>query len=187
MPVSAVHTIAYFTDALAPIWDIPLVEGQVLKKKRVPISPELQAAIDELVGRAVFLAGNVRHVPVDGSWSLDADYSLNAVLGRRIVDAMDRDLEYRRELAFVQEVVLALAGLGVPGLSVAAQADATYSDPNIDFGGIVDLDNSEEITRTSQVTKKFAELVGQNHRLTEAELTHLYVRHLYSLLRGRSD
>lgn len=186
VPVAALHTIAYFADALSPIWDVPVIEGQLLKKKRVPVNPELQGGIDELVGRAVLFARNVRHVYVDGAWSLDADYDLNLVFGKRIIEAMSRDREFRKELAFVQEVVLALAGLGLPGLSNAAQADATYSDPNIDVGGIIDLSNTEVLTRTSQVTNQFSELLGRQHRLTEAEVTHLYIRHLYSVLGGRN-
>lgn len=185
VPVAAIHTIAYFSDALSPIWEVPLIEGQLLKKKRVPINPELQGGIDELVGRAVLFAYNVRHVYVDEAWSLDAYYDLNLVFGKRIIEAMGKDREFRKELSFVQEVVLALAGLGVPGLSAAAQADATYSDPNIDIGGVIDLSNAEGLTRTSQVTNQFAELLGREHRLTKSEITHLYIRHLYSVLGGR--
>jgi hypothetical protein len=184
IPLSVVHTIAYFTDALAPVWGIPLVEGQLLKKN-VPTSPELQADIDRLVGQAVLLATNIRYVRSGHSWSLDADYSLHPKFGPRIVESMSRDTQYVRELAFVREVVLALAGLGVDGISVAAPVDATYGDPNVGIGGIVNLDNAEEITRTTQVAKRFAELLREDHNLGEAEITHLYVRHLYSRLRKK--
>jgi hypothetical protein len=99
---------------------------------------------------------------------------------------MAQDSEYARELAFVKEVVLALAGLGVEGISVAAPADATYGDPNVGIGGLINLDNAEEMTRTTEVAQRFAKLLSEDHDLGEAEVTHLYVRHLYSRLRTRS-
>jgi hypothetical protein len=186
VPLPVIHTIAYFTDALAPIWNIPLIEGQVLKKRRIPANPELQAEIDRLVGQAVILASRVRHVYSDGTWSLDAEYSLNRVFGDRIIAAISGDNVSLRELHFVREVVLALAGLGVPGISMAAQADASYSDPNIDFGEMIDFLGSGKLTRTTQVAKRFNELLDDDRGLSEAEITHLYVRHLYSSLRGQS-
>jgi hypothetical protein len=187
VPLAAIHAIAYFTDALAPIWNLPLIEKQLLKTERVPLSPELQSEIDRLVGKAVLLTSRIRHVRVDGSWSLDAEYRLNGPLSDPIFTAIRADTQFNHELTFVREVVLALAGLGIPGISSAVSADASYSDPNIDFGDILNLDESGKITRTTQVANRFAELIGGLRTISDAEATHLYVRHLYSILRNRDE
>lgn len=184
VPLGALHTIAYFTDALAPIWDFPLVEAQLLKRETAPTNPELQEQVDELVGEAVLFASNLRHYEYHGRWRLDATYRLNTEFSARIIAAVEDDPEFSRELFFVREVVLALAGLGLPGISQAASADATYSDPSVDYGSVIDLSSSGgNVTKTAQVAGRFAALLAEEN-VSAAELTHLYVRHLYSQLGG---
>ncbi len=183
--LTALHTIAYFSDALAPVWGIPVIDRQILKRRRGPVSPVLQADIDTLVGQAVILASRVSHVQEEGKWRLDARYSLNKSFSQPIFDAMLQSAQFRRELDFVQEVVLALAGLGAEGLSKAPEVDATYADPDVDVGNVIDLDfRGGSLTKTVEVARRFRALIEDQRRLTDAELTHLYVRHLYGQLQS---
>ncbi|MGA3562128.1 hypothetical protein [Melissospora conviva] len=184
-PLHALHAIAYFADALAPAWELPVLERQVLKGGGVPTSPDLQRDIDQLVGRAVVLASDIHHLQLCGQWTLEANYQLNPRFSPRIIEAMSRDATLRRELKFVSEVVLALSGLGLPGIPNATQADASYADPNVDEGDLVELDGDRP-SKTSRVTTRLQELLGSSSRLNEAEVTHLYIRHLYASL-GRTD
>lgn len=66
--------------------------------------------------------------------------------------------------------------------------DANYSDPLLDFGNLIDLAPEDmKPTRTAQVTERFASLMEGERACTDAELTHLYVRHLYSQLQEATD
>lgn len=51
-PVSghAIHALAYLSDALAPVWNLPVVETELLKRRHRPFFPALQADLDWLVG-----------------------------------------------------------------------------------------------------------------------------------------
>ncbi|MBO2449038.1 hypothetical protein J4573_18185 [Actinomadura barringtoniae] len=188
VPLPALHAIAYFADALAPIWNIPVVEAQVLKRAILPLNPELQRDIDELVGMAVLIPTQIQHIQTGDGWRLDAEYSLNSIFSSRIIDAMSVDEGWSRELLLAREVTLALAGLGTYGIAGAVLVDATYSDPLLDTGNVVDLAPESAIpTRTAQVTERFATLMAGTRDLTDSELTHLYVRHLYAQLGASGD
>lgn len=186
-PLQVIHTVAYFADALAPLWNIPVVEGQLLKKVDAPSNPEIQADIDSLVGRGVLVPSSVRHIETSNGRRIDAKYALNMDFAGRILEAISLDEQFSKELSFIHEVTLALSGLGVSGMGNAVLVDATYSDPLLDFGSIVDLSSDIAPTRTIQVSQRFSQLMSTDRRLSDAELTHLYVRHLYGLVRTADD
>ncbi|MFS8104611.1 hypothetical protein LFM09_46665 [Lentzea alba] len=186
-PLQVIHTVAYFADALAPLWNIPVVEGQLLKKADVPSNPEIQADIDSLVGRGVLIPSSVRHVETSNGRRIDAKYALNMDFAERILEAISLDEQFSKELSFVHEVTLALSGLGVSGMGNAVLVDATYADPLLDFGSIVNLSPDIVPTRTVQVSQRFSQLMSTERSLSDAELTHLYVRHLYGLVRTADD
>ncbi|MDX8143946.1 hypothetical protein SK854_17640 [Lentzea sp. BCCO 10_0061] len=182
------HTVAYFADALAPIWNIPVLESRLLKKVDVPSNPEIQADIDSLVGRGVLMPSSVHYLTVSSGRRIDAKYALNPTFSARILAAISSDEQFSRELSFVLEVTLALSGLGISGMNQAVLVDATYSDPLVDFGSVVDLSPEDaQPTRTVQVSQRFTQLMASERALSDAELTHLYVRHLYGLIGADDD
>ncbi|MFI6628454.1 hypothetical protein ACI2LC_46465 [Nonomuraea wenchangensis] len=184
-PLTTIHAVAYFADVLAPVWQIPVLESQILKKAELPTNPELQRDIDRLVGIGVLVPSNIRHIQSGALWRLDANYALHSLFGPRILDALERDNQYSRELHFVREVTLALAGIGTYGLGGAVLADATYSDPLLGIGSVVDLaPENSRITRTVEVSERFRTLMASQRKLSDAEVIHLYVRHLYSALKA---
>ena len=86
-----------------------------------------------------------------------------------------------RKLDFVREVVYAASGLGPSGIDDLGQVDAAYSDPLIDVGNVVDIDTEAgRANATARVALRFGELTQDSRELTDAELVHLYVRHLYA-------
>ena len=182
------HAIAYFTDALAPVWSIPVVEAYVLKRSNLSLSPELQHDIDDLVGMTILVPQRISHVQSENGWRLDAEYTLNTRFSDRVIEVMSEDDEWKRELLLAREVTLALTGLGAYGITGAVLVDATYSDPLLDIGNLVDLaPEGARLTRTAQVAERFATLMASERSLTDSELTHLYVRHLYTQLEAAND
>lgn len=184
VPAGQLHTIAYLADAMAPVWGLKIFDAHLLKRREGPMSPALQHDADLLVARGVVFADSVRHVPDEGtSWRLDARYSLNLGLAAPILAAAASFPQQATQLAFVEEVVNAVAGLGLDGISRATSTDAAYSDVVVDFGGLLDLGGSQAETNLSaQVALRFGHLSSPSTRLTSAEMVHLYVRELYSRL-----
>jgi hypothetical protein len=181
LPLIPLHTIAYFTDALAPVWNLPIIDGQILKRLR-PYYPSLQADLDRLVGRGVVAASEVHYVREEPHWRLDANYALNRQFADRILAVVESFPMRAGELGFVREVVYAASGLGVEGLQTVTELDATYSDPLVDVGGMIEVerDPGEANNLTAQVALRFGELLDGESTVSTAEMVNLYMRRLYA-------
>jgi hypothetical protein len=183
--IATVHTMAYLADALAPVWDLPILDGQILKRRRHPFFPALQRDLDLLVGDGVVQVSRVRYLPNEdgGGWRLDAYYSLDADFSERILSTV-RSFQFQaKKLQFIREVVYAASGLGDDGLDNLGELDAAYSNPLVDIGSVLDLEtdhNSGHKNASASVALRFAKLTPDSSELTNSELVHLYVRHLYT-------
>lgn len=180
LSVGPLHAIAYFADALAPVWNMPIIDGQILKRYR-PYYPALQDDLDRLVGSGVVEVSAVSYVQVEGgSWRLEGNYKLHRAFADRILASAKDMPQQARELTFVREVVFATSGLGASGVEEASDVDAAYADPLIDVGGVIDVAPDAAPNSTAQVALRFGTLLSG---LSTAEMTNLYVRQLYSRMR----
>src|SRR5665647_1476855 len=127
--VDVVHSLAYLTDALAPLWRLPLLAAPILRK------------LDEF----------------------ESTYRMHAL---------------------VREVVYAASAFGPEGIERLNDVDATYADPLVDYGGLIDM-SGEPGSRnpTAAFAQRFAALAPNSRTLGEGELLNLYVRHLYQRMR----
>lgn len=174
-----VHTVAYFVDALAPVWGLPIIDGQILKQNR-PYYPSLQSDLDHLVGIGVVEVSSVRYLLEGDRWRLDGNYSLYRPFADRIIRAASDLEEQACVMKFVHEVVFATSGLGLEGLQLAAEVDATYSDPSVDVGGVVEVERDSRPNPSVAVALRFGDLLGCDSELSTAEMVNLYVRQLYA-------
>jgi len=186
LPAADLHLIAYFADALAPVWGLRIVEAQLLKRRSGPLSPGLQRDLDLLVGRRVVRASALRHVrDRDKAWRLDARYALNQDTAQAILRRARAFPEQGDHLRFVQEVVLAVSALGVRGIPAVGREDATYGDDVISDGDMVDISARQgRLNPTARVALRFADLLGPDTIFAPAEMIHLYVRELYGRLKN---
>lgn len=182
LPVLSVHMIAYFADVLAPVWDLPVLDAVVLKRVKRPFFPRLQADLDSLVGRGIVEVTRFEYLRTDGGeWRIDADYVLNRRFSDPILAEARRHSQQAEGLEFVREVVYAVSGFGTSGIEDLGLADAAYSDPFVDVGGVIDVAESRgESNASVKIALRFRELVQDTSTLSDAEMVHLYVRHLYS-------
>lgn len=179
LPARQLHAVAYFADALAPVWGLRILDTQLLKQREGPTSPILQRDVDLLVGRGILVAASVRHVEdADGNWRLDAHYTLNDKFVNPILDAANK-LELT-ELPYVREVVFAMSGLGLLGIARASALDASYGSELVDIGGMVDIGSDpSSLNDTARVAMRFGVLMESQVKLSAAEEVHLYVLELY--------
>lgn len=178
--LSTLHTIAYFSDVLAPVWHLPVMDGQILKRTH-PYYPSLQEDLDRLVGSGVVRVHNVSYQQELQSWLLSADYELREEAARPILDLAGSYRQQAADLSFVREVVYATSGLG-DDVVEAASVDATYADPLVALGGLIDVDPDGAVNQTVGVARRFGDLLSTRSALSTAEMVHLYVRQLYSRL-----
>ena len=57
-PIRQLHVLAYLANVLAPVWNMPVLDGKLLKKKGGPFYPALQQDLDRLVGTGVVFISN---------------------------------------------------------------------------------------------------------------------------------
>jgi hypothetical protein len=182
LDLRSLHTLAYLTDALAPVWHLPVLDGQVLKRRDYPFFPALQRDIDRLVGCGVMKIDTFSYEGDDAGngWWLDASYALNRAFADPILKEVCRYDGTERAYLFVREVVYAASGLGEEGIDQLSSADAAYSSPLVDFGGLVEVQNEHgQVNATAKIAMRFKQLTREKATLSDAEIIHLYVRHLY--------
>jgi len=183
--VDVVHSLAYLTDALAPLWRLPLLDAQILKQAGSPWFPALQRDLDRLVGRGVVAVTRLDYRPEGArDWRLDADYELIENSAGPILRKLDEFESTYRMHALVREVVYAASAFGPEGIERLNDVDATYADPLVDYGGLIDM-SGEPGSRnpTAAFAQRFAALAPNSRTLGEGELLNLYVRHLYQRMR----
>ncbi len=180
--IASVHTLAYLADVLAPVWNLPIIDGQVLKRIQQPFFPKLQSDLDALVGRGVVHAFDFSYQRDSASrWALEANYQLNPELADPILIEVGKHSAQEQSLEFVREVVYAASGVAAADIRDLGIADAAYSDPVVDIGGVVSIEEDDgSANATVKVALRFKELTRAMGDLGDSELVHLYVRHLYS-------
>jgi hypothetical protein len=183
---ATLHTMAYLTDALAPVWHLPVLDGQVLKKTGRPFFPVLQEDVDDLVGAGVLDVVRMEYLQIDGGkgWRMDADYKLAPQFAGRVMKVALSSSELVRRIEMTREVVYAASGLGEESIEDIGAIDAAYSDPVLSFGNVLDVTTQDgEVNASARAAIEFSRLSEGPGDLSSAELVHLYVRHLYSRIR----
>jgi hypothetical protein len=180
LPLLNLHAIAFFADALAPVWGIRILDAQLLRRSEGPMSPEFQADVDRLVGKGVVQPCSVRHVlDEDGRWRLDAHYQLNYGFGLAILETASAFENQARQLRFVHEVVHAVSALGEDAIDLATTSDAAYGSDFVDVGGIVDIASNGKTNESARTASRIGDLMMPEVALSSAEMVHLYVRELH--------
>lgn len=182
------HALAYLANVLSPVWEMRALDGKVLKRRGGPFYPAMQADLDRLVGRGLVLLSGVGHQrDQDGRWRLEGAYRLNLRLAEPALSAIRTSDPEARTLAFVKELALALASLDDSEFDRAMSEDATYANPAVSAGNVVDFDEWQrwqERNYSANASLRFAELLPIGGRIRPAEKLHLYVRHLHRRMHG---
>jgi hypothetical protein len=181
LPARDLHSIGFLADALAPVWGVSVLDADILKRREGPTSPVIQRDVDRLVGLGLLIPSAVRHVEdSEGLWQLDARYVIEMARAQPIIEAAQEFARFRRELAYLHEVVIAVSSLGHDSIVSASSQDATYSDKMVDIGGLVSIGRTgAAMNLSAQVALRFDELAPTDTAFTDAEKLHLYIRALH--------
>ncbi len=177
--VRVLHELAYLTNVLAPVFDLPPFSASLLRRRGGPYYPELQETVDLLVGRRMVDVADIRYVydTDEGRYRLDANYRLNDDL------AADAVLEYRRVYAhtseplFIDELAAAYSLLADDQLGGVARYDARYGDENVDTNDVIDFGQWSEASKTN-FSRNSALSFRPGERLNPAERLYMYMAHV---------
>lgn len=181
--VRQLHAMAYLANVLAPVWHLDPLEGRILKRSGGPFYPEFQRTLDRMVGTGVAVILQVSHVFDEGAgWRLEGRYRLNPHFSDRIVESINQFAEMRQTAIFVRELVYAASSLTAEQVTDAIREDATYLDPSVSFGNVIDFDEWQHRNVSSNAANHFAQFTSAGMATTPGEKLHLYVRHMKSRL-----
>jgi hypothetical protein len=185
LPILRLHTFAYLTNVLAPVWHMTALDAKLLKRQGGPFYPALQADLDRLVGLGVASVTGLRHVRDNrGKWRLEGSYSLNEVPAAPVLAYLQELPDERAIVAFVNELALALSVLSDADLDGAMREDATYSDPMVTEGNVIDFGEWANRNYSANAAETFSRILPAGDRTSPGEKLHLYVRHLQRRMHG---
>lgn len=178
VPLLLLHTMAYLSNALAPIWNLDPFDGAVLKRRGGPYYPSLQWDVDRMVGSGLIKVEHVRYVQEDKRWRVDANYCLNRAFVRPVMDTL-KAVGFESELtAFCAALAQALSALPPDQIAMLLSQDAAYGNPAVDVSNVVNLAENHGVNFAANAAESFRPDVS----LTAAERVHLYVNHLHTRL-----
>lgn len=185
LPVGRFHMLAYLANVLSPVWHMPTMDGKIFKRQSGPFYPVLQSDLDRLVGLGVVKISEVSHFQdQQRKWSLVANYSLNRRFADPIIEQTMSYEDERRLVSFINELALALSALSDDEMDAASRQDATYSDPVISYGNVVDFAEWQQKNFTSNAAEQFERFLPSGTHVGAAEKLHMYLRLLQARLRG---
>lgn len=177
------HAFAYLSNVLAQVWDMPVMNGKVLKRRGGPFYPALQKDLDRLVGMGVATISGVGHVQDEEQrWRLEGAYRLNHPFAEPILNTLSQFPEDSQLRAFILELAYALSGLSDEELDIAVSQDATYSDSLVTNDNIIEFDGYRE-NYSVNAARQFDHVVPGGNA-TPGEKLHLYVRHMHRRIHG---
>lgn len=179
-PVSLplLHTLAYLSNALAPVWDLDPFDGVVLKRRGSPYYPSLQWNVDRLVGRGLLKVSDLSYVEDNGQCRIDASYCLNPTFAQPVLDSV-RTVGFEPGLSdFCDTLAQAVAALPPDQVERMLGEDAGYGNPAVDVSNVVNLAERHGVNFPSNAAYSFRPDVA----LTAGERVHMYVGHLHTRL-----
>lgn len=177
--VMTLHGFAYLSNVLAPVWDMPSLEGSILKRKGGAFYPELQHEVDRLVGLGMVIISGLSHsLDGTGRWRLEGRYELNAALSSPTLETLHALPGEGRVASFVLELGYALSALSNEELAAAFIEDATYSDPAVSNENVLDFAEWRDSNPTANVIAYFGKVSASRPQSSPGERLHSYVRQL---------
>jgi hypothetical protein len=183
LPILRLHTFAYLSNVLAPVWRLTALDGKILKRRGGPYYPSLQQDLDRLVGMGLATISGLSHArDEDNRWRLEGAYRLNFGLAQDALDCLAEFEDERRLAAFLQELAFALSALTDQELDRAMTEDATYADPVVSAGNVVDFAEWQDKNWSANAAAQFEQFMPAGIHATPGEKLHMYVRHLHARL-----
>jgi hypothetical protein len=125
LSVQRLHRLVYLANTLAPVYDLLVPDGYILKYRRGPFFPAVHYDIGRLVAQGLVRATDTQAIKDELGFWISANYSLPKA-GMRVVDEAVAIETVRPKALYLREVALAFAGLDVLERDNAALVDVNY-------------------------------------------------------------
>ena len=180
LPIIHLHTLAFLSNILSPVWSSTPLDGKVLKRQGGPFYPKLQADMDRLVGQGVAIISDMSHTQnEEGKWQLEGAYHLNREFADKILQEVLKFPDELEVVKFIEELAIAFSMLSDDEICLSMSEDATYGDKNIDIDNVIDFDEWKKENFSVNAATEFEKIANeQSVKLLPSEKIHLYIHHL---------
>ena len=180
LPIStdSLRVITYLSEVLSPVWNLEPLDKRVLKRSNIPFLSYLQQDVDRLIGKGLVKVMDVSIVQLGDTNVPMPIVSLNSELADPILHEWRTLPGEETRLRFYFELAQAYSRLADVQVAKSMVQDATYGDPYVDAGQVIDLGewkDSKE-TATSHVVEKMREL--SDGKIGPAQALDIYMQHL---------
>lgn len=125
LSVAQLHRLIYLANALAPIYDLPIPDGYILKYRRGPFFPIVHWDIGRLVTQGLVIASQLRPFKDRQGYWIAGSYRLSG-RGAAAVDTAITIETVFPKASYLREIGIAFATLGSSNRETAALADVNY-------------------------------------------------------------
>ena len=180
--LNRLHTYAYISNVLAPVWQAEVFDGRILKRRGGPFYPALQHELDRMVGLGLVTISDLSHLQdAGGQWRLDGAFSINHQLADELLGLISSFPQEVTVRSFLLEVAYALSALTDEEMERLASEDPTYSDVNVGYESVLDFAEWKKLNYSANAARHFSTVL---ERAGPGELLHLFVRHLHRRMGG---
>lgn len=175
IPSRNFHAFAYFVNVLSPLWDVDPLEGSVLKDERGPFFPELQRAIEYLINRGAIGVSDLQAHKRRISIKIHLDYDI----AEPILAAIGFLPDESEITDFLQKLGFAFVEIVPDQRDDAAIVDASWSDPAVDDGRVIDFGELVRSTRNNpawNVAQRLQSYAPEGITLNRSEKLLMYMR-----------
>jgi hypothetical protein len=144
LSVERLHRLVYLANALAPVYDLVVPDGFILKYRRGPFFHVVHWDIGRLVAQGLVSAAGSRPIKDHLGYWISASYSLS----KAGMDAVDQSLAIETiapRATYLQEVALAFAALESSQRDAATLTDVNY-DTAVDETPVYFGDDDENLS-----------------------------------------
>lgn len=175
-PASALHELAYLANVLSPVFELTPLNAKLLKSASGAYYPELQHAVDRLVGRTLVDAVDLRY-ELDSSKNRDRVLATYRLRREAVKNALQRYSElFAAEYLFLKELASAYSRLSDTQLGLASEQDARYADSSVDINNVIDFGEWE--LPATNYSCNAAMAFAPSRQIHPAERLYLYMDHL---------
>lgn len=125
LSVERLHRLVYLANALAPVYDLLVPDGFILKYRRGPFFPAVHWEVGRLVAQGLVIAQGARPIKDDLGYWISALYGLSS-RGMNTVDGALGIETITPRATYLREVALAFAALEMQQRDATALADVNY-------------------------------------------------------------
>ena len=177
LPEMRLHRLVFLANVLAPVYDLPVEDGKVVKYRRGPFYPDVQWDLDRLAVSGLADISEIRHIEDEHGWWFSAKYGLRKQ-GMRLVGEALRRPEMAALHRFHCELLAAYSSLPDEAQPGAALVDATYAAPDQNLDDVIDFAEWRDRNASVNTTGLFVNSLPAGLALNERERLHLYMHYL---------